>query len=274
MGKISVLMSVYRNDSPEFLRVAVESVTIKQTLQPDEVILVVDGPVPTELEVEIKKLCSEIAYIRPLWKLNNEGLGKALRDGVEMATNEFIARMDSDDISMPNRFEKQIKVLESDPTLSIVGGKMTEFIDLPDNIVGSRTVPFANDDIKSYMKTRCGLNHVTVMFKRSEILKVGNYQDWFCNEDYYLWVRMMIGGCKFANVPDVLVNVRSGAGQYARRGGIKYFKSEKGIQKLMLNNNLISFPRYCFNVFVRFCVQIVMPNWARGIVFQKIFRRF
>lgn len=83
---------------------------------------------------------------------------------------------------------------------------------------------------------------------------------------------MMIGGCKFANIPDILVNVRSGADQYARRGGRKYFESEKGIQKLMLDNNLISFPQYCFNVFVRFCVQIAMPNWLRGFVFQKIFR--
>ena len=272
MSKISVLMSVYRNDSPEYLRMAVESVSFKQTLQPDEVILVVDGSVPAVLEAEIKNLCSEIPYIKPLWKPNNEGLGKALRDGVEIAANEIIARMDSDDVSVPDRFEKQIKALESDPTLSIVGGGMTEFIDSPDNIVGSRTVPFANDDIKSYMKTRCGLNHVTVMFKRSEILRVGNYQDWFWNEDYYLWVRMMIGGCKFANIPDILVNVRSGANQYARRGGRKYFESEKGIQKLMLDNNLISFPRYCFNVFVRFCVQIAMPSWLRGFVFQKIFR--
>lgn len=273
MSKISVLMSVYRYDSPEYLRVAVESISIKQTLQPDEVILVVDGFVPAVLETEIKNLCTEIPYIKPLWKLNNEGLGKALRDGVEIAANEIIARMDSDDISVPDRFEKQIIALESDPTLSIVGGGMTEFIDLPENIVGSRTVPSTNDDIKSYMKTRCGLNHVTVMFKRSEILRVGNYQDWFWNEDYYLWVRMMIAGCKFANIPDILVNVRSGADQYARRGGRKYFESEKGIQKLMLDNNLISYPRYCFNVFVRFCVQIAMPNWVRGIVFRKLFRQ-
>ena len=181
--------------------------------------------------------------------------------------------MDSDDISLPDRFEKQIKFLENHPDVSIVGGQMTEFIDTPDNVVGRRIVPLDNDSIYSYMKSRCAMNHVTVMFRKQDILKAGNYQDWFWNEDYYLWVRMMINNCKFANLPDILVNVRSGKDQYARRGGMKYFQSEKGIQKLMLDNHIISWPRYLFNVFGRWCIQVAMPNWLRGFVFRVLFRR-
>ena len=188
----SVLMSVYRNDNPEYLRAAVESVSIKQTLQPKELILVVDGPVPELVESEIKALCGEIPYIKPLWKPLNEGLGKALHDGVLIATYQIIARMDSDDISAPTRFEQQIKCMEQDESIDVVGGNISEFIDTPDNIVGYRTVPDSDAEIKDYMKSRCALNHVSVMFKKESVLKVGNYQDWYWNEDYYLWIRMQL----------------------------------------------------------------------------------
>ena len=104
-------------------------------------------------------------------------------------------------------------------------------------------------------------------------MKAGNYQDWFWNEDYYLWVRMMLAGCKFANLPDVLVNVRSGKDQFARRGGMKYFKSEAKLQKYMLDNKIIPFQQYVFNILARLVVQILMPNWMRGFVFQKLFRK-
>ena len=144
-------MSVYYNDNPKYLRAAVESVSIKQTLQPKELILVVDGPVPELVKSEIKALCGEIPYIKTLWKPLNEGLGKALRDGVLIATYHIIARMDCDDISSPTRFEQQIKCMEQDDNIDIVGGSISEFIDTPDNIVGYRTVPDSDAEIKDYM---------------------------------------------------------------------------------------------------------------------------
>lgn len=269
----SVCTSVYRNDSPEFVRIALDSITTEQTLCPSEVVLVVDGPVPGPLSDIIKSYHST-EYFHVIWLPENKGLGNALKLGVENAKYSIIARMDSDDISAPDRFEKQIKYLEDHPECDIVGGQMTEFIDNPDNVVGRRDVPLTNEDIYKYMKSRCGLNHVTVMFRKDAVLKAGNYQDWFWNEDYYLWVRMMLAGCKFANLPDVLVNVRSGKDQYARRGGMRYFKSEEGIQRLMLKNHLVSFARYLFNVSARLLVQVLMPNWLRGFVFQKLFRKY
>ena len=157
------------------------------------------------------------------------------------AKHDIIARMDSDDICMINRFKLQLKFLEDNPDVDIVGGQMTEFVGTPDNIIGKRIVPCSNSEIYRYMKTRCALNHVTVMFRKQAVLNAGNYLDWFWNEDYYLWVRMMISKCRFANLPEVLVNVRSGEEQYARRGGIKYFKSEVGIQRYMLDNQIINF---------------------------------
>lgn len=110
------------------------------------------------------------------------------------------------------------------------------------------------------------------MFRRSEVLKAGNYLDWFWNEDYYLWIRMWKQGCKFCNLEDVLVNVRVGYDMYARRGGWTYFKSEAKLQKYMWKQHLIGFPRFMFNVAVRWGVQVMLPNRMRGFVFQKLFR--
>lgn len=241
MDKFSVVTSVYRNDNPEFVRVALDSMLVYQTLKPSEIVLVQDGSVPVDLErliFEYEAKYSDVMHIIRLDK--NRGLGNALKLGVENATYSLVARMDSDDICLPNRFEKQVFFMESHPECDVVGGQMTEFIGKPANIVGKRIVPENNEDIYKYMKGRCALNHVTVMFRKDSILKVGNYQDWFWNEDYYLWVRMMMNKCVFANLPEVLVNVRSGEDQYARRGGMRYYKSEKGIQKLMLDNHLIN----------------------------------
>lgn len=273
MTKFSVITSVYHNDTPDFVRMALDSMLVHQTLKPSEVVLVRDGVVPDKLEAliaEYETMYHDIVHVIRLEK--NGGLGKAMKLGVEVAQNDIIARMDSDDICSPNRFELQLKYLELHPNVDIIGGQMTEFIDTPDNIIGKRIVPCDNEDIYDFMKNRCALNHVTVMFRKEAVLKVGNYQDWFWNEDYYLWVRMMIAKCKFANVPNVLVNVRSGADQYARRGGRKYYESEKGIKKLQLENKMITKKEYLYFVSQRYILQILMPNWLRGWVFRKLAR--
>lgn len=271
-SSFSVLMPVYRNDKPEDFRLAVESISEKQTITPNEVLIIVDGPVPEPLYHEIDEFSNRIKYFKVLRLPENKGLGTALRIGVENASNEIIARMDSDDIALPYRFEKQLKVLCNDSDLSMVGGFISEFIGEPQNVVGRRVVPTSDSEIRKYMKSRCPFNHMTVMYKKSEVLKAGNYQDWFWNEDYYLWIRMMMNGCRFANIPEPLVNVRVGKDMYARRGGIKYFKSEAAIQKFMYSHKQIVFSRYVFNLAVRYVVQVLMPNNVRAFVFQKLFR--
>lgn len=274
MDKFSVVTSVYRNDKPEFVRVALDSMLVEQTLKPSEIVLVRDGSVPVDLErllFEYEAKYSDVMHIIRLDK--NGGLGNALKLGVENATYSLVARMDSDDICLPKRFEKQVAYMAEHQECDIVGGQMTEFIGEPTNVVGKRVVPESNEAIYEYMKSRCALNHVTVMFRKDTILKVGNYQDWFWNEDYYLWVRMMMNKCVFANLSDVLVNVRSGEDQYARRGGMKYFKSEEGIQRLMLDNKLINRWEYSVNVAKRLIVQLLLPNWLRGWVFRTFARK-
>lgn len=269
----SVLMSVYCNDKPEWVRIAVESISIRQTVQPDEVFIVVDGPVPDNLAQMLYKLQQEISTIHLEWCKENRGLGLALQYGLARVKHEIVARMDSDDISVPNRFEQQLIMLEQDPKLSIVGGHISEFIDSPDNIVGNRIVPITDVEIRTYMKKRDGLNHMTVMFRKSEVLRVGSYQHWYYNEDSWLWIRMYLGGCKFGNLDKTLVNVRVGKDMYARRGGWKYFKSEVGLQKIRLKKHIISLPRYYRNICIHFFIKVLIPNKVRGSIFQHLLRR-
>lgn len=274
MEKFSVCTSIYKNDKPEFVRVALDSMLVNQHVKPAEIVLVQDGPVPEALSAVLSEYESNYPEVMHVIRLaKNGGLGNALKLGVENAKYDIIARMDSDDICLPDRFEKQLAYLEAHPECDIVGGQMTEFIDTPDNIVGRREVPLSNDEIYQFMKSRCALNHVTVMFRKAAVLKVGNYQDWFWNEDYYLWVRMMMNHCVFANIPDVAVNVRSGADQYARRGGKKYFDSEIGIKKLMLENGMITRREFIINYIERFIIQLMLPNSVRGWVFRTFARK-
>lgn len=272
MQPFSVLMSVYCNDKPEDFRTAVESISIRQTVQPDEIYIYVDGPVPEKLANEINKLAQELSTINVHWEKENKGLGIALQYGVEHVKNELIARMDADDIAAPNRFEKQLAMFKADPELGMIGSNISEFIDNESNIVSHRMVPSVNEEIRSYMKRRCAFNHMTVMYKKSEVLKAGNYQDWFWNEDYYLWIRMMLSNCKFANIPESLVNVRVGKDMYARRGGWRYFKSEKGLQFYMLKHKMISLPVCIYNTLIRFVLQVLLPVRLRGFIFRKFAR--
>ncbi len=202
----------------------------------------------------------------------NKGHGVARRSSLENCSNDIVALMDADDISLPNRFEQQMAVLQVSD-VDIVGGDIAEFIDTTDNVVGHRNVPAVDAEIKEYLKCRCPFNQMTVMFKKSAYEKAGGYIDWYCDEDYYLWLRMYLKGCKFANTGTVLVNARVGSDMYKRRGGWRYFKSEAKLQKYMWDNAVISLPRFCYNVFGRFVVQVTMPNWLRGFVFQKMFRK-
>lgn len=272
MNKFSVCMSVYKNDNPTDFAEAVLSI-YKQTCPPDEIVLVVDGPVPEDMYNTIDALKEKTGIMKVIQLEQNMGHAIARQTGLEAARNELCAVMDADDISVPDRFEKQLKAFEEHSEVSVVGGLIQEFVHKPDNVVGTRIVPEHDADIKEYLKSRCPMNLVTVMLKKSDVMKVGGYQDWYCEEDYYLWIRLALGGYKFYNIQDNLVNVRVGEEMYQRRGGIKYFKSEARLQKYMLDHKIIALSRYLYNVAIRWAVQVAMPNSVRGWVFQTFARK-
>lgn len=266
----SVSMCVYAKDNPEWFKSAVDSI-LNQTEKPDEVVLVVDGPVPADLDSVISEY-EKLDIFNVIRLAENQGHGNARRIGLENCKYDLIALMDADDVSLPDRFEKQLAVFRDNPNLSIVGGNIAEFIDCESNIVGYRTVPTSETEIISYMKKRCPFNQMTVMFKKADVQKAGGYKDWYCNEDYYLWLRMYLADMKFANISEILVNVRVGKDMYKRRGGWKYFKSEARLQKYMLSNKIIGIVTYGVNVAKRFIVQVMLPNSLRGYIFKKFAR--
>lgn len=269
----SVAISVYKNDNPAYFERALSSITDEQTIIPDEIVLVVDGPIGNKLNEVIKKYQTKYNIFNVIRLVKNTGLGNALKIAVENAKYELIARMDSDDISLPTRFETQLKYFKLNPDVDVVGGDITEFIDDESNVIGKRLVPMCNGDIREYMKVRCAMNHVSVMYKKSAVQAVGGYLDWFWNEDYYLWIRMQLNNAIFANTGTVLVNVRVGEEMYQRRGGIKYFQSEAKLQKFMLDNNIINKPRYLINISERLVLQVLMPNKLRGWIFRTFARK-
>lgn len=268
--KFSVSMCVYAKDNPEWFKAAVDSI-LNQTLPPDEVVLVVDGPIADELcrvVSEYEKLpCFNVIRLE-----KNIGHGNARRIGLASCKNELVAIMDADDISEEDRFEKEIEKFKEIDNLAIVGGNISEFIGTPDNIVGERNLPSDDKEIKEYLKKRCPMNLVTVMFKKSLVESVGGFIDWYCEEDYYLWIRMFLANMQFANVSESLVKVRVGKEMYRRRGGWRYFKSEARLQKFMLKNKVINLATYISNVAKRFIVQVLLPNRLRGWVFKKFAR--
>lgn len=272
----SVAISVYHKDNAEWFDIALSSI-VHQSMQPNEIVLVVDGPVSDDIQSVIRKyeiVCqSKKILYNVVYQDVNKGLGKCLNIAVQKARNEIIARMDSDDIASYQRFEKEVRSFMEDPELSIVGSYITEFIGDPSNIVAKRECPTESSAIYKYMKTRCGFNHMTVMFKRKDVLRVGNYQHWHYNEDYYLWIRMALAGCKMKNLGEYLVNVRVGKDMYRRRGGWQYFQSEFNLQRYMLANHFIGYVKFIYNTACRFIIEVALPNSFREFIFKRFLRK-
>lgn len=269
--KISVAICVYSEDNPDHFKEALESI-YNQTYLPSEVVLVVDGPVTESLN-NIIALFEKRDSFKVVRLPNNMGHGNARRICIENCSNEYIAIMDADDISINDRFEKQIVCFENDDELSVVGGADISFIDNINNIICADSKPLEDDEIKKYLKTRCPFSQMTVMFKKSDVIASGGYLDWYCEEDYYLWIRMYQHGCKFKNLEDYLVYVRISEERYNRRGGWKYFRSEMALQEYMLKNKIIKVHTFIYALIVRFIVQVLLPNNLRGFIYEKFLRK-
>lgn len=273
MQPFSVLMSVYKNDTPPFFARAIDSV-LNQTIPPAEIVLVRDGEVPEPLQQTIDTyLCTYGDLIHYIPLAENQGLGNALRIGVENAKYELIARMDSDDVAISNRFELQLNAFEAHPEVDVIGGQIAEFIESEEQIVSKRIVPTTQKEIVRYCKTRSPMNHVTVMFRKRAVLETGNYIELYHVEDYYLWCRMLANGSCFLNLNECLVNVRVGTAMYHRRGGRRYFQSLKFVEMYKLNNELIGKMKFIGNILMRFAQCVLVPEWLLGVLYKNIARR-
>ena len=271
MEKFSVLMSVYAREKAEYLREAMDSI-FNQTLQPSEVVLVKDGPLTDKLDQTIREFVIRCNSLKVVSLPQNVGLGAALNEGLKHCSYELVARMDSDDICVPNRFERQLECFQLHPEYDIVGGWIDEFSDNPNVPESVRYLPETHADIKKFFNSRSPMNHVTVMFRRTTVMNAGGYQPFYLLEDYWLWGRMIKNGARFYNIQSVLVHVRGGHAMAARRGGWKYAKSEIRLQREFLRMRLIGPFTFCKNLTIRTTVRM-MPNKLRTFVYRKLLRK-
>jgi len=245
---------------------------MSQKIIPDEIVLVKDGPLNKKLEDTILKLKNKIRNTFKIIELKqNVGLGEALQFGLLNCTHEIVARADTDDICKEDRFEKQINFLEQNPDIDVVGCWAGEFENNPDNIISIRKVPVTNEKIKKYAQHRNPFNHPSVVFRKQAVLSCGGYLPFLLLEDYYLWVRMLIKGRKFANIPEPLVLFRLGKDTFARRGGLKYLINEIKLQKYFLKVNFINLPIFIYNIFIRITIRL-MPNKIRKYFYMLFLR--
>ncbi|HOI82364.1 MAG TPA: glycosyltransferase [Synergistales bacterium] len=222
----SVLMSVYHKEDPSYFAKALESVVEKQTLLPSEVVLVKDGPLTPELEQVIDHFRSKHqALFKIIGLKKNMGLGLALREGLINCTFSIVARMDSDDISLPERFEKQMKVITR-KNVDVVGCNTLYYETDSKRFVGIKKNPETMNEILHYAKRRSPLSHVTVVFRKDSVLSAGSYQNQPYFEDYWLWIRMLTKGMQFYSIQEPLVVVRYNNNMVTRRGGQKYLLQE------------------------------------------------
>lgn len=270
--KFSVLMSVYKKEKKSNLIECFESL-LNQTLKADEWVIVKDGPLTPELDETIDVYQAKNPGLIKIVVLDkNVGLGLALREGVKNCSNKYIARMDTDDISLPDRFEKQVKFMEKNYDIDISGGFIEEFEGNIENVISKREVPLKHSDIVKYQKTRSAFNHVTVFFKKEAVLSSGNYEDAPLMEDDMLWTRMILSHKKMANIGETLVYVRVGSDMINRRGGFSYFKKYKKARKKIYKLGFISYFDYKKTIIIQFIVALV-PTPIRKLIFFKFLRK-
>lgn len=268
----SVLMSVYGKEKPEYLTAAIESM-LRQTAPPDEFVLVCDGPLTEGLEAVIERFRSGSPGLFHIIRFHkNRGLGPALNAGVRACKNPLIARMDSDDISVPRRCEWQLNAFEQDETLALLSGAIAEFDTDPEKPLDFRRLPLSQGEILRFSRRRNPMNHMAVMMKKEAALAAGNYGSWSGMEDYELWVQMLASGFQAANLEQVLVLARTGNGMMNRRGGAKYARDVLRLQLHFLKIGFLPFPQFLVNCAVR-CAVSCVPDGARGRFYRNVLRK-
>ncbi|WP_394215776.1 glycosyltransferase [Brachybacterium vulturis] len=269
----TVLMPLWRRDLPDRLELALRTATLEQQHRPDLLILTVDGPLPAVLEAVVDRV--EQAEFGPALVLRHDdhrGVAAALQDGLESSPHDLVARADADDICRPERFALQIPRMDEEG-LDLLGSSMREFSDqVPPGTGPLRTRPLQHEQIVRYLPHHSPFHHPTVVLRRSVALAVGGYRDLALLEDYWLWERMMLGGARMGNLPQVLVDYRVDEELFARRGGWRLFASDVRLQRRMLLDRVVTPGGFLRNIVLRATYRFV-PGWARRLGYRRFVER-
>lgn len=268
-------MSVYGKDNPKFFLEALRSISTQQSLKPNQIVVVYDGPVPEEIRkyFSICSLENPNIEFTEIEKQQNGGLAAALNTGLQACNYHWVARMDSDDLARHDRFKKQLAYLENHPQVSILGGAIAEFENIPGDIDSIRSVGLSEKEILRMAKSRTPFNHVTVIFDKSALTSVGGYcEDFGKLEDYKLWVDLLSAGFKPANISDILVDVRVGNGFIERRSNKREISDWDNLQRYLLKAGFISHFQALLNmVYIR--IFIYTPSTLKKFIYKHILRK-
>lgn len=273
LPKFSVLIPVYFKEQPDFFENALASV-LSQSYMPDEVLIIEDGTLTEDLYKVIHRNRALYPQLIKSIKLQqNMGVGYAMNFGLKHCKNEYIARMDTDDIAHPDRFLKQMTHLWQHPEVDIIGSFIEEFYGIPGDMKRYREVPVNHEEIIKYAKLRCPINHVTAIFKKSIVLKAGSYTNAKNSfEDYPLWYRMIKIGAQFYNFPEALVYVRIGNNMDIRRRGKEYFKHELIFFRAMRSDGFITSLQFYVGIAARWSTRH-LPIFVLRFIYDKILRQ-
>lgn len=265
--KFTVLLSLYNKEKPEYIYQCLQSIN-DNTLKPDQVVIVYDGPVGEELSAVVNKF-TQLLNLDIVELPENVGLGRALNHGMNFCQYNLVLRMDTDDVCLPDRFEQQINLMTQYPEVALSGGAINEFNEDMTSSQGIRLSVCGHEQIREYSKKRNPFNHMTVAFKKDVIQSVGGYQHHFLMEDYNLWLRVIAAGYKTLNLNRVLVNVRAGQNMIDRRRGGGYIKSEIHLAKLKYKLKIDN----GFNIFICSVMRIIprlLPTSLLGLVYKVL----
>lgn len=271
--RYTVLMSVYIKEKKEYLEESIKSM-LNQTIAPSEFIIVKDGPLTKELDSVIEKFCKEYpGLFNIITNENNMGLGPALAKGIIASKNELIARMDSDDISVNNRCEKQLKIFKNDPSVEMVGTFEAEFIGDKSNVVSIHRVPETHNDIAKFMRRRCAVLHPTVMYKKSAVIRSGNYRSVPLYEDYDLFARMVLEhNVQSYNIQENLYYIRTSEDFFKRRGGMKYARTVLKFKWGQYKKGYMTLIDFCLSGLGQAFV-CILPNYLRKVTYLRFLRK-
>ena len=264
--EFSLLLPVYAGDDCVFFVKAFESSVTDQTRRPSDVVIVQDGPVDEKLAAAISSLVlSSPVPVTHLELPKNVGLALALEKGLTRCRHDVVARMDADDLSLPNRFEVQLKLM--DAGYDLVGTGMFEF-DETGRILGKRIPPSDESEIKLMARFHDPFNHPTVVYRRSAVRRAGGYLELPLMEDYWLFARMIGSGARVGNIPSPLVMYRVDAGAYTRRGGRRLFRSEMALQRHFIRSRFVTRRQFVRNVLIRGAYRFV-PVTIRRLAYRR-----
>lgn len=267
---VSVVMPVYAGARAPYLRRALESLFAQSRL-PDEIVVVEDGPItPKHVEIlESFERCSHTLPLRRIKIEHNVGAGQAIQLGVQCSRFPWVARMDADDISLPDRLQIQVDLLRRG-AYDIVGGAMLEFLGEEERIVGLRQMPEDQIAITNRLRTSNPFNHPTVVFRRELALSVGGYRTLPYLEDYDFFARMMAAGALAYNIKTPLLLFRTGPDVFGRRRTREAFRSEWQLQCNLRDYGLIAWPRAFFNFGLRNIFRMLPPS-IMSVVYRRIY---